>query len=223
MTKHIYVWCRRCSRRRLFWWHCTCGNSMISSGSGITQCYSCSVGDWQAAHPDCAACCPVQGAAAPPVGPVEPSAPAASEQVRRQLVTIMDQNGSEPALAVRRMMNEVITPLMLQMLAAAPPVGGGWQAPTREALEQLIQSWRDAAERHDRLGDTYRRGQGWGLIDCAKELEALLPPASMGVAVTREEPCNSGCNPYIAACGAKFCTYEEMAAHRCQPDDGETR
>jgi hypothetical protein len=57
----------------------------------------------------------------------EPSAQAASKQVRRQLVTIMDQNGSEPALAVRRMMSEVITPLVLR-LAAAPPVGGGWHA-----------------------------------------------------------------------------------------------
>jgi hypothetical protein len=57
----------------------------------------------------------------------EPSATAASKQVRRQLVTIMDQNGSEPALAVRRMMSEVITPLVLR-LAAAPPVGGGWHA-----------------------------------------------------------------------------------------------
>jgi hypothetical protein len=57
----------------------------------------------------------------------EPSATAASKQVRRQLVTIMDQNGSEPALAVRRMMSEVITPLVLR-LAAAPPVVGGWQA-----------------------------------------------------------------------------------------------
>lgn len=26
-------------------------------------------------------------------------------------------------------------------------------------------------------------------------------------------PCEGDCNPYVSTCGAKFCTYEEMAAH----------
>lgn len=44
----------------------------------------------------------------------------------------------------------------------------------RTRLEQLIAKWRDDAARHEKHGDCYRKGQGWGLNDCADELKALL-------------------------------------------------
>lgn len=45
---------------------------------------------------------------------------------------------------------------------------------TRDAIQALIQQWREKAERHRKHGDCYRVGQGWGLAECADELEALL-------------------------------------------------
>lgn len=38
----------------------------------------------------------------------------------------------------------------------------------------LIEKWRDEAERHKKHGDCYRVGEGWGLGECADELEAVL-------------------------------------------------
>jgi hypothetical protein len=152
----------------------------------------------------------------------EPSATAASKQVRRQLVTIMDQNGSEPALAVRRMMSEVITPLVLR-LAAAPPVVGGWQAiesaPKEGRFDVWAKAWLPAFDRFEyrRFTDCYWRKAdsmgSWeaGIVGLDKDWRAThwmpLPPAP-GVAVTREElPQNDYAKRLILA----------------QPDDGETR
>jgi hypothetical protein len=46
------------------------------------------------------------------------------------------------------------------------------------AMEALVVKWRAEAERHKKHGDCYRRGQGWGLLDCAEELlRALASPA----------------------------------------------
>jgi hypothetical protein len=152
----------------------------------------------------------------------EPSAQAASKQVRRQLVTIMDQNGSEPALAVRRMMSEVITPLVLR-LAAAPPVVGGWQAiesaPKEGRFDVWAKAWLPAFDRFEyrRFTDCYWRKAdsmgSWeaGIVGLDKDWRAThwmpLPPAP-GVAVTREElPQNDYAKRLILA----------------QPDDGETR
>jgi hypothetical protein len=42
-------------------------------------------------------------------------------------------------------------------------------------LEALIAKWRREAEQHKIHGDCYRKGQGWGLRDCADELAALSP------------------------------------------------
>lgn len=46
--------------------------ALCDCGAALTQCSSCAVADWQAAHPDCLTCCPVRGHAltasdAPPV------------------------------------------------------------------------------------------------------------------------------------------------------------
>lgn len=41
-------------------------------------------------------------------------------------------------------------------------------------LEQLRDRWREEADRHERLGDCYRVGKGWGLKDCANDLDAYL-------------------------------------------------
>jgi hypothetical protein len=37
--------------------------AVCDCGSVSTQCSSCAVADWQAAHPECLTCCPVRGAA----------------------------------------------------------------------------------------------------------------------------------------------------------------
>lgn len=38
--------------------------------------------------------------------------------------------------------------------------------------------------------------------------------------MTVESPrCEGTCNPHLASCGARFCTYEEMTAHRCGIDN----
>jgi len=42
------------------------------------------------------------------------------------------------------------------------------------ALGDLIEKWRAEAQRHAIHGDSYRVGQGWGLADCANQLEAAL-------------------------------------------------
>jgi predicted Zn-ribbon and HTH transcriptional regulator len=41
-------------------------------------------------------------------------------------------------------------------------------------LQSLAAQWRTKAERHKEHGDAYRVGEGWGLVECADELEALL-------------------------------------------------
>lgn len=40
-------------------------------GAPATQCYSCAVGDWQAAHPHCSECCPIQARSEAGSSPVE--------------------------------------------------------------------------------------------------------------------------------------------------------
>jgi hypothetical protein len=49
-------------------------------GSPLTQCSSCAVADWQAAHPECETCCPVRGDACLPGTP----SPSASDALRLQ-------------------------------------------------------------------------------------------------------------------------------------------
>lgn len=47
------------------------------------------------------------------------------------------------------------------------------------ALKTLIEKWQLEGEQHKKHGDSYRIGQGWGLVDCADQLSALLAdPAS---------------------------------------------
>ena len=41
-------------------------------------------------------------------------------------------------------------------------------------IEALLKEWREQAERHKKHGDSYRIGQGWGMVQCADELDALL-------------------------------------------------
>jgi len=51
--------------------------------------------------------------------------------------------------------------------------------------------------------------------------ESVLTPLAHGGA--HEPPtCEGTCNPHVAECGAKFCTYDEMAQHECVPPTGET-
>ena len=52
----------------------------------------------------------------------------------------------------------------------------------RARLVALISDWRKRADRHNRHGDSYRIGEGWGLTEAADELATLLPP------VGQEEP-----------------------------------
>jgi len=52
-------------------------------------------------------------------------------------------------------------------------------------------------------------------LECAGELldeaaEALSTPVDP---TPEPETCTSECNPYMSRCGAKFCTFEDMAAH----------
>ncbi|HYE77585.1 MAG TPA: hypothetical protein VEI97_06340, partial [bacterium] len=61
------------------------------------------------------------------------------------------------------------TPRKRELEAALSP-----GAPREPAIRELITTWRKQAERHAQHGDCYRRGQGWGLKDCADELEAAL-------------------------------------------------
>lgn len=51
------------------------------------------------------------------------------------------------------------------------------QGETREALRALVETWRSESERHKQYGDCYRQGKGWGLSDCADELDAVLSTA----------------------------------------------
>jgi hypothetical protein len=45
----------------------------------------------------------------------------------------------------------------------------------REHSQQLlVEKWRKDAARHKKHGDCYRVGEGWGLEECADELDALL-------------------------------------------------
>ena len=47
------------------------------------------------------------------------------------------------------------------------------------------------------------------VADLRQELAASPVPVPEG-----RTACDSECNPYVAACGARFCTYEEMAQHK---------
>lgn len=59
--------------------------------------------------------------------------------------------------------------------------------PTWDALRALVQKWREMAEQHKTHGDCYRKGQGWGMEDCSKELEAVLSAALASVSVVTPE------------------------------------
>lgn len=48
----------------------------------------------------------------------------------------------------------------------------------REALVKLAEKWDAEAVRHKKHGDSYRVGQGWGMEQCATELQELLRPVS---------------------------------------------
>lgn len=56
-------------------------------------------------------------------------------------------------------------------LAASPPAA---EAGLIEVLEKLAEKWRTDAERHRQYGDCYRIGEGWGIVECADELQKLL-------------------------------------------------
>jgi hypothetical protein len=52
-------------------------------------------------------------------------------------------------------------------------------AETRLArVRALSATWLAESERHEKHGDCYRKGQGWGMKDCAEALDAALadPP-----------------------------------------------
>lgn len=48
------------------------------------------------------------------------------------------------------------------------------------------------------------------------QAERLL--LALAAAHVPERCSGSTCNPHTAACGARFCTYEEMAGHVCEPE-----
>jgi CMP-N-acetylneuraminic acid synthetase len=54
-------------------------------------------------------------------------------------------------------------------------------APLQAAAERLRDIWRAESARHKKYGDCYRVGQGWGMEQCANELDAVLS-ASAGKA-----------------------------------------
>src|SRR5690348_14771770 len=57
-----------------------------------------------------------------------------------------------------------------------------------ERLRELSAKWRMESERHERHGDCYRKGQGWGLKDCADELDATLLREAAAALVLRPSP-----------------------------------
>jgi hypothetical protein len=43
-----------------------------------------------------------------------------------------------------------------------------------DALRALVARWRAEAAKHEKHGDCYRKGEGWGLAECADDLDAIL-------------------------------------------------
>ncbi|HAM23215.1 MAG TPA: hypothetical protein DCQ04_13295 [Actinobacteria bacterium] len=54
-------------------------------------------------------------------------------------------------------------------------------------LAELVTKWRTLSVRHGEHGDCYRKGQGWGLADCASELESALAALPLGRCETCRE------------------------------------
>ena len=59
---------------------------------------------------------------------------------------------------------------------------------TLSQIEALLKKWREQAERHKKHGDSYRIGQGWGMVQCADELDALLASLREAGAEPTEQP-----------------------------------
>ena len=100
----------------------------------------------------------------------------------------------------------------------ADPTGA--KAESRDArlvqeIRALIAKWIQEAERHEKHGDSYRRGQGWGLRDCADELLRLLRAAASALE-ERAEPqdeCTTAltmgvCNRGTAGCSKQHRYWE---------------
>lgn len=81
-----------------------------------------------------------------------------------------------------------------------------------------LQSKLSAEERRQH-GNRASHLSGPEFVRKIERVEALIqsrvqPPALSPVEPTPEpETCASECNPYMSRCGAKFCTFEDMAAH----------
>lgn len=54
------------------------------------------------------------------------------------------------------------------------PKREGRMSAQEQALRAIVEQWRSEARRHAQFGDAYRVGQGWGLVQCADELEARI-------------------------------------------------
>ena len=74
-------------------------------------------------------------------------------------------------------------------------------------LWQLVETWREKAERHGKHGVSYRIGQGWGLGEAADELTAALREAEGAQPEQRTECCDAVFSPeqrFCPKCGYEF-------------------
>lgn len=65
----------------------------------------------------------------------------------------------------------------LDCVAQALDRPGEAETTLRATLGSLVELWRGVANRHKTHGDCYRVGQGWGMEQCADELEQVLGAA----------------------------------------------
>lgn len=99
--------------------------------------------------------------------------------------------------------------------ALLPPAAPGAEEaeapiPLNEWQQRAVKQW--AAD--DRLWTTQETVE-INLRTFARTVLATSSPAPAA-------GCADECNPFVASCGAKFCTYEEMAAHKCSQPTAPT-
>lgn len=98
----------------------------------------------------------------------------------------------------------------------APRAGdaaGPAEPPLEQVLAQLRHLYQQMARGYDIPGMRVRSMADGLLAPQIRKLEALAEAGR--AAQPTPQGCEGDCNPHTAPCGAKFCTYEEMAAHRC--------
>jgi hypothetical protein len=89
-----------------------------------------------------------------------------------------------------------------------------------QALRAKVEDYRATSQQeaeHDRALKWHTTAHGRACEEAALavvviELDALIASAS----AQAEPPCDGDCNPYIASCGAGFCSFEDMAAHNAK-------